>query len=196
MPTKRTLLLIPAVAMFAFAQNPDPATEKKHEEHQSTSTKTTTSTTSRSFNGTLVDADCDVLRSHWSPSSSSSTTSAERRSSTSTEDQNTSAEGRPATDRTTTSTRESSTRTETRSSADRAEPLRPADLEACSVKSTSTSYALAMPDGNLYRLSGATLSDDINKKWSKKIANNTMKNTRVKVKGDLAGDTITVASIK
>jgi hypothetical protein len=89
---------------------------------------------------------------------------------------------------------------ETRSSADRTQhpALRAADLEACAVKSATTSYALATQDGNVYRLSGATLSDDIskNKNWSKKIENNNTKNMRVRVTGDLSGDTITVQSIK
>jgi hypothetical protein len=190
--------------MFALAQDPNPATEKKHEEHHSTTsqkTETTTMKSSRQFSGRLVDADCDVLSSRLGPSSrSSSTSTAERRSSTSTEDQNKSAEGRAATDRTTTSSHEASTRTETRSTADRASQsaLRPADLEACAVKSTTTSYALATSDGNVYRLSGATLSEDIgkNKNWSKRIENNNAKNLRVRVTGDMSGDTITVQTIK
>jgi hypothetical protein len=203
-PFRKALIVVPAVAVLALAQSREPTATKEHEEHRSTTTQKTeptkTMSSSRQFNGRLVDAECDVLRSRWSPASSTSaSTTAERRSTTSTEDQNTSAEGRPATDRTTT-TRDESSRTETRSSADRvSQPaLRPTDLEACAVRSTTTSYALATPDGNVYRLSGATLSDDIskNKNWSKKIENNNTKNMRVKVTGDLSGDTITVQSIK
>jgi hypothetical protein len=201
---RKALIVVPAVTVLALAQSQEPAATREHEEHRSTTTQKTETTktmsSSRQFNGRLVDAECDVLRSRWSPASSTSaSTTAERRSTTSTEDQNTSAEGRPATDRTTT-TRDESSRTETRSSADRvSQPaLRPTDLEACAVRSTTTSYALATPDGNVYRLSGATLSNDIskNRNWSKKIENNNTKNMRVKVTGDLSGDTITVQSIK
>jgi hypothetical protein len=204
-PFRKALIVVPAVAVLALAQSQEPTATKEHEEHRSTTTQKTETTktmsSSRQFNGRLVDAECDVLRSRWSPASSTSaSTTAERRSTTSTEDQNTSAEGRPATDRTTTSTHEQSNRMETRSSADRTQhpALRAADLEACAVKSATTSYALATQDGNVYRLSGATLSDDIskNKNWSKKIENNNTKNMRVRVTGDLSGDTITVQSIK
>ena len=203
-PFKKLMFFVPAVAVFALAQTQEPATTRQHEEHQSKTTQRTettkTSASSRQFSGRLVDADCDVLSSRWGPTSSSAaSTTAERRSSTSTEDQNTSAEGRPATDRTST-TREESSRTETRSSADRVNQpsLKPADLEACAVKSTTTSYALATPDGNVYRLTGDTLSEDIskNKNWSKKIENNNAKNMKVKVTGDLSGDTVHVRTIK
>jgi hypothetical protein len=200
----KKFLFIPALAMFALAQNPDPTTQKQHEERHSTvtrSSETTTTASPRNFSGKLLDAECAVLSSRWEPvSTSSSVTTAERRSSTSTEDQDRSAEGRAATDRTTTSTREEASRTETRSSADRTSQaaLSATDMQACTVKSTTKQYALATPDGNVYRLSGDTLSSDIsgNKKWSKKIANNDTKNMRVKVTGDLSGDTITVQKIK
>jgi hypothetical protein len=55
-----------------------------------------------------------------------------------------------------------------------------------------------MPNGQVYKLSGSTLSDDIsnNKKWSKRISENDTKNMKVKVRGNLEGDTITVETIK
>jgi hypothetical protein len=198
------LFLLPVASVIAFGQS---TSSTKHEEHQSTSTQTSksTSTSPRKWSGRLVNADCNALSSRWGQGSTSadrsaSTSSQTRSSETRTTDQNTSAEGRPATDRTTASQQSSQSESSTSNSADRASPapLSSSDLDSCAVTSTTTSYAVAMPNGQVYRLSGSTLSDDIhkNKNWNKQITNNNAKNIRVNVTGDLSGDTITVERIK
>lgn len=159
----------------------------------------------REFSGKLVDADCSALSSHFSQSgtaaadrSVTSSSTSERR--TTTADQNTSQEGVPATDRTETSRSEVAASSRTTSTADRSsEPhISASDLDSCAVKSSTSAYALAMPNGQLYKLSGTTLSDDISKhkKWSSRISESNAKNLKVKVKGSLEGDTITVQSIR
>jgi hypothetical protein len=197
------------MAAFALAQNPAPATSQtQHEERHTRSTESTTTTKTnspRDFNGRLVDANCAALSSRWSPSgtvsadrSSSSSTTSERRETT-TSSQDTSREGAPPTDRTETSRREDSASSSS-SSADRSSQpmMTSSDLESCAVKSSTSSYALAMPNGQVYKLSGSTLGDDIsnNKKWSKRISENDTKNMKVKVRGNLDGDTIAVETIK
>jgi hypothetical protein len=162
----------------------------------------------RDFSGRLVDADCGALSSRWTSSgttsadrSSTSSTSSTDRRETTTSSQDIAREGAPPTDRTATDRREDSVTTRSDSnSADRSSHpmMRSSDLDSCAVKSSTSSYALAMPNGQVYKLSGSTVNDSIsnNKKWGKRISQNDTKNLRVKVRGNLEGDTITVDNIK